>query len=43
MSRAPIANGLKGVPIKKQTSTEDLNASGPSIDSYEANADIKLI
>ena len=43
MNRKPTDNGLKGVPIKKQTSTENLSNS-PTIDSYaDNNADIKLI
>ena len=44
MHRKPTDNGLKGVPIKRQTSTDHLSTSGPMIESYTAaNADIRLI
>ena len=43
MNRKPTDNGLRGVSIKKQTSIDELSVNSPTIDSYEANADIKLI
>ena len=46
MNRRPVENGLRGVPLKKQVSNEDLKDVDPSATldtSFEGNADIKLI
>ena len=44
MNRRPTDNGLKGVPIKKQTSIDGLSSANNTIDSVERSSnDIKLV
>ena len=45
MNRKPVATGLDRLPIKKQSSVDELmeGEAGHSIDTFQGNADIKLI
>ena len=41
MNRKPIENGMKGVPLKRQDSTDDLEEQ--SYDAFDGNEDIRLV
>ena len=41
MNRKPVDNGLKGVPLKRQISSGDLQEQSHEFDMFQGNADMR--